>query len=53
MANLFDLTGQTAVVTGSAQGMGRAMAVALAARTKLYDHTGDEITLYEVERISI
>src|SRR6478672_311595 len=30
MANLFDLTGRTAVVTGSAQGMGRAMAIALA-----------------------
>jgi len=30
MANLFDLTGRTAVVTGSAQGMGRAMATALA-----------------------
>ncbi len=29
--NLFDLTGRTAVVTGSAQGMGRAMAMALAA----------------------
>ena len=30
MANLFDLAGRTAVVTGSAQGMGRAMAIALA-----------------------
>src|SRR5690242_12615966 len=30
MANLFDLTGRTAVVTGGAQGMGRAMALALA-----------------------
>jgi NAD(P)-dependent dehydrogenase (short-subunit alcohol dehydrogenase family) len=30
MTNLFDLTGRTAVVTGSAQGMGRAMALALA-----------------------
>ena len=30
MANLFDLIGRTAVVTGSAQGMGRAMAIALA-----------------------
>jgi NAD(P)-dependent dehydrogenase (short-subunit alcohol dehydrogenase family) len=30
MTNLFDLTGRTAVVTGSAQGMGRAMATALA-----------------------
>jgi 2-dehydro-3-deoxy-D-gluconate 5-dehydrogenase len=30
MTNLFDLTGRTAVVTGSAQGMGRAMAIALA-----------------------
>jgi NAD(P)-dependent dehydrogenase (short-subunit alcohol dehydrogenase family) len=30
MTNLFDLTGRAAVVTGSAQGMGRAMALALA-----------------------
>jgi NAD(P)-dependent dehydrogenase (short-subunit alcohol dehydrogenase family) len=30
MANLFDLAGRTAVVTGSAQGMGCAMAIALA-----------------------
>ena len=30
MTNLFDLTGRTAIVTGSAQGMGRAMAIALA-----------------------
>ena len=30
MTNLFDLTGRTAVVTGSAQGVGRAMAIALA-----------------------
>ena len=30
MTNLFDLTARTAVVTGSAQGMGRAMAIALA-----------------------
>jgi NAD(P)-dependent dehydrogenase (short-subunit alcohol dehydrogenase family) len=30
MTKLFDLTGRTAVVTGSAQGMGRAMATALA-----------------------
>ena len=30
MTTLFDLTGRTAVVTGSAQGMGRAMATALA-----------------------
>ena len=30
MTNLFDLTSRTAVVTGSAQGMGRAMAIALA-----------------------
>ena len=30
MTNLFDLTGRIAVVTGSAQGMGRAMATALA-----------------------
>ena len=30
MTNLFDLTGRTAVVTGSAQGMGRATAIALA-----------------------
>ncbi len=30
MPNLFDLTGRIAVVTGSAQGMGRAMATALA-----------------------
>ena len=28
MTNLFDLTSRTAVVTGSAQGMGRAMALA-------------------------
>ena len=30
MTKLFDLTGRIAVVTGSAQGMGRAMATALA-----------------------
>lgn len=30
MSNLFDLSGRTAVVTGSAQGMGRAMALAFA-----------------------
>ncbi len=30
MTNLFDLTGRIGVVTGSAQGMGRAMAIALA-----------------------
>ena len=30
MANLFDLTGRGAVITGSARGMGRAMATALA-----------------------
>jgi NAD(P)-dependent dehydrogenase (short-subunit alcohol dehydrogenase family) len=29
MTNLFDLTGRTAVVTGSAQGMGCALAIAL------------------------
>jgi 2-dehydro-3-deoxy-D-gluconate 5-dehydrogenase len=30
MTNLFDLTGRTAIVTGSARGMGRAMALGLA-----------------------
>ena len=30
MTNLFDLTGRLAVITGSAQGIGRAMAIALA-----------------------
>ena len=30
MTNLFDLSGRVAVITGSAQGMGRAMAIALA-----------------------
>lgn len=30
MTNLFDLSGRVAIVTGSAQGMGRAMATALA-----------------------
>jgi NAD(P)-dependent dehydrogenase (short-subunit alcohol dehydrogenase family) len=30
MTNLFDLAGRTAVVTGSAQGMGRAVAITLA-----------------------
>jgi NAD(P)-dependent dehydrogenase (short-subunit alcohol dehydrogenase family) len=30
MTNLFDLTGRTTVVTGSARGMGCAMAIALA-----------------------
>lgn len=30
MTKLFDLTDRTAVVTGSAQGMGRAMALAFA-----------------------
>ena len=31
MTNLFDLTSRTAVVTGNAHGMGRAMVLALAA----------------------
>ena len=30
MTDLFDLSGRVAVITGSAQGMGRAMAIALA-----------------------
>jgi NAD(P)-dependent dehydrogenase (short-subunit alcohol dehydrogenase family) len=46
MVDLFDLSGRTAVVTGSAQGMGRAMALALAeagADVVLLDRSSDGI----------
>jgi NAD(P)-dependent dehydrogenase (short-subunit alcohol dehydrogenase family) len=46
MTNLFDLTGRIAIVTGSAQGMGRAMATALAeagADLVLLDRNATEI----------
>jgi len=56
MTNLFDLTGRTAVVTGSAQGMGRAMAIALAeagADTVLLDrnHAGIEATAHSIQAL--
>ena len=56
MTNLFDLTGRTAVVTGSAQGMGRAMALALAeagADTVLLDRNaaGIEATAHSVRAL--
>jgi NAD(P)-dependent dehydrogenase (short-subunit alcohol dehydrogenase family) len=56
MTNLFDLTGRIAVVTGSAQGMGRAMAIALAdagADTVLLDRNaaGIEATAHSIEAL--
>jgi NAD(P)-dependent dehydrogenase (short-subunit alcohol dehydrogenase family) len=56
LSNLFDLTGRTAVVTGSAQGMGRAMATALAeagADLVLLDRneTGLEATAHTIRRL--
>jgi NAD(P)-dependent dehydrogenase (short-subunit alcohol dehydrogenase family) len=55
MTNLFDLTGRTAIVTGSAQGMGRAMATALAgsgADLVLLDRNeaGIEATAHEIRQ---
>ncbi len=56
MTNLFDLTGRIAVVTGSAQGMGRAMAIALAeagADTVLLDRNaaGIEATARSIQAL--
>ena len=56
MTNLFDLTGRIAVVTGSAQGMGRAMAIALAeagADTVLLDRNeaGIEATAHSIQAL--
>src|ERR1700709_1886695 len=56
MMNLFDLTGRTAVITGSAQGMGRAMAIALAAAGAdlvLLDRneTGVETTAHDIRQL--
>jgi NAD(P)-dependent dehydrogenase (short-subunit alcohol dehydrogenase family) len=56
MTNQFDLTGRTAVVTGSAQGMGCAMATALAeagADVVLLDRNeaGNEATAHSIRQI--
>ncbi|HET6239807.1 MAG TPA: SDR family NAD(P)-dependent oxidoreductase [Acetobacteraceae bacterium] len=56
MTNLFDLTGRTAIVTGSAQGMGRAMAIALAeagADLVLLDRNaaGIEATAHDIRQL--
>ena len=56
MTNLFDLTGRIAVVTGSAQGMGRAMATALAetgADLVLLDRNeaGNEATAHSIRQL--
>ena len=56
MINLFDLTGRVAVVTGGAQGMGRAMALALAevgADVALLDRNavGIEATAHSIEAL--
>jgi NAD(P)-dependent dehydrogenase (short-subunit alcohol dehydrogenase family) len=56
MTALFDLTGRTAVVTGSAQGMGRAMALALAeagADLVLLDRNapGIEATAHSIDQL--
>src|SRR4029077_16706115 len=56
MTDLFDLTDRTAIVTGSAQGMGRAMALALAeagANLVLLDRnaTGIEATAHTIRQL--
>jgi NAD(P)-dependent dehydrogenase (short-subunit alcohol dehydrogenase family) len=56
MTNLFDLTDRTAVITGSAQGIGRAMALALAeagANLVLLDRNaaGIEATAHSIRQL--
>ncbi len=57
MPNPFDLTGRTAIVTGSAQGLGRVMALALAeagADLVLLDRDakGIEATAHTIQTLS-
>ena len=54
MTNLFDLTGRIAVVTGAAQGMGRAMATALAeAGAELMLNGFGDAAAIETERLAL
>jgi len=54
MANLFDLTGKTAVVTGSSTGLGKGMAIGLAsagADVFLVDYVSSEETMNEINAL--
>ena len=53
-ADLFDLTGKVAVVTGGSRGLGRAMSLAFAAQgahVVVTSRKGDAVSCWEVGRV--